>query len=46
MEEALLDDTEQIEEDTATLQKHKIDPALRRIPGPCGFCGGISDDYR
>lgn len=23
-----------------------IDPALRRIPGPCGICGGIADDYR
>ena len=47
MDEPLLDN--EVDEDTEiyvpTGNPH-IDPALRRIPGPCGFCGGIGDDYR
>ena len=47
MKEPLLDeDLENEDTEIYVPAKPHIDPALRRIPGPCGFCGGIGDDYR
>ena len=43
---AVEDDENEEETEIYVPANPHIDPALRRIPGPCGFCGGIGDDYR